>query len=50
MKDSHRHLMHLDARNLHNALVEKYPNMHPYAREHIYKTRSEEHTSELQSH
>ena len=38
MKDSHRHLMHVDARNLHNALVEKYPNMHPYAREHIYKT------------
>jgi hypothetical protein len=30
--------MHLDARQLHNALMEKYPNMHPYAREHIYKT------------
>ena len=37
MKDSHPHLMHLDARQLHNALMEKYPNMHAYAREDIYK-------------
>ena len=37
MKDSHPNLMHLDAKQLHNALMEKYPKMHAYAREDIYK-------------
>ena len=38
MKDRYPHLMHLDANQLHNTLMEKYPKMHPYARENIYKT------------
>lgn len=38
MTDKHRRLMNLDAKQLHNRLVELYPNMHPHARNHIYKT------------
>lgn len=38
MKDRHAHLMHLDAKQLHNYLMEHYAKEPPLVRDSIYKT------------
>lgn len=38
MKDRYRHLMHLDAKQLHNYLMKHYAKVQPLVRENIYKT------------
>ena len=38
MKDKYPHLMHLDAKQLHNYLMKRYPKVQPLVREGIYKT------------
>jgi len=38
MKDRYRHLMHLDAKQLHNYLMKHRANMQPLVREEIYNT------------
>lgn len=38
MKDRYRHLMHLDANQLHNYLMKHYAKAQPLVRDEIYKT------------
>lgn len=38
MTDRYRHLMHLDAKQLHNYLMRHYPKAQPLVRETIFKT------------
>lgn len=42
MTDRYRHLMHLDAKQLHNYLMKHYAKAQPLVREEIYKTVREQ--------
>lgn len=42
MKDRYPHLMHLDAKQLHNYLAKRYAKVQPLVREGIYKTVREQ--------